>query len=268
MSPGGGAAMPTSTTLGTSGAGRGACGAAGVGVGAVRTAASPGAASPTRRWNSTNAICCRSLSSVTMKSLSVSPSITLPALSRTTTVLTTRRVLPRKTGGCSGAAPRWGCCACAPMATAPATAIVKSVFRIMALCSESEAKGGSQPSHVVRPVREAELIAVDRVVHADEGDAVEEVRRVDPPVEADPFAHPERPRDRSVHRKLARTSNRVARRVAPFAGAGNRKGRGVRVLTICGPVDRLARQVRPRRADDARAADRREVDGSDGQTAP
>ena len=77
----------------------GAMGAAGA-MGALGATGATGALGA-RRWNSTNAICCGSPSSVMAKSLAVSPSIARPSLSFTVTVSTMRRVSERKTGCCA-----------------------------------------------------------------------------------------------------------------------------------------------------------------------
>ena len=83
-------ACVTPATSGWAGAAAGAGGAA--------LACSAGAASVARRWNSTNAMSCGCPSSVMTKSCAVSPSIGLPSLSFTATVVTIRRVLERKIG--------------------------------------------------------------------------------------------------------------------------------------------------------------------------
>ena len=107
-----GLAVATGAAAGSGGA------AAGAGVCALAAAAAACAGvPPPMRWNSTNAMSCGCPSSVTVKSFAVSPSMTLPSLSFTVTVWTTRRVVVLKTG-C------WVCCcgcAAPPCALSAAT---------------------------------------------------------------------------------------------------------------------------------------------------
>src|SRR5262245_37220937 len=67
-----------------------------------------GASLDSTLWNAICVIVCGSLSSVTMKSLAVSPSIGFPCLSRTVTSTTLSRAPLLKTGGVGGCVV---CCA-------------------------------------------------------------------------------------------------------------------------------------------------------------
>ena len=96
--------------------------------------------------------------------------------------------------------------------------------------SESQPRTGLQSSHRIGLDRQSELRAADDRVDARVGDAVEQVRGVEPPVERDSAAQQKRPRHAAVQRKLRRAGDRVTPRIAPSTGRRRGVRRGVRVI--------------------------------------
>src|SRR5262245_27041546 len=148
---------------------------------------------------------CGSPSSVTTKSLAVSPSMGRPSLSVTVTVWT-MSFTPARNVGC-------GCCAAT---TAPNERPQTIAARVKNRTSEPETQTRLHLAHGIREGRQSELRAADDGVDRRVGDAVQHVRRADAPVEIEPFAPCECAADAAVERKLSRAGDGVAPGGAPM----------------------------------------------------
>ena len=207
-----------------------------------------------------------------MKSFAVRPSIGLPSLSFTVTVWTISRVVP-----CGRSAAVVAVHAASPQRTSRTTKRnarkhenTTTKYRVFFVIFVFSWLHFESPQNLSR-----RLVWIFRIVFArfgrpncglptivftpGIGDAVEHVGRIDPPIETEPAAPRERPRQSRVQRELRGADDGVASGIAPSPGRGSGVRRRIRVVARRRGISRRAREVRADRAGHAGARDRCQI---------